>query len=70
MEVDKFGHISFVLIWTKGLNHLSRARFLCVIDSPDFKSIGAEDSLQNRLNIGIDVVRFEPSKSSINATPL
>ena len=32
--------------------------------------MGAEDSLQNRLNIGIDVVRLEPSKSSINATPL
>ena len=37
---------------------------------PDIGSIGAEDSLQNRLNIGIDVVRFEPSKSSIKATPL
>ena len=36
---------------------------------PDFKSIGAEDSLQKRRKIGIDVVRLDPSKSSMKATP-
>ena len=37
---------------------------------PDSKLTGAEDSLQNRRKIGIDVVRLDPSKSSIKATPL
>ena len=32
-------------------------------------SIGAEASLQNRRNIGMDVVLLDPSKSSIKATP-
>ena len=69
MEVDRFGQISFVLICANGLNHLNFALLYCDTGAPVNKSSGAEASLQKRRKIGIDVVLFEPSKSSINATP-
>ena len=69
-DVETLGQILFVKTWEYGLYQYIFNLFLWSYSWLFWRSIGADDIFQNLLNIEGFVTLLDPSKSSMNATPL